>query len=199
MDLIRASSNADLEATAAVLADAFTTDPVMAWAFPDPASRPRILQAMFGLVAEHVYLPTGSCSIGEDAAALWRPMPAEDDDSFWSEHGAEFVVAVEGQAERLGMLSEAMAAHHPADPHRYLLAIGIRPSAQGRGLGGALLDYSLRGIDQRGESVYLEATSVRSRVLYERHGFEVIGEFSVADSPLLWPMWREPRRPEDPS
>ncbi len=42
---------------------------------------------------------------------------------------------------------------------------------------------------------YLEATSPRSRALYERHGFEVTAELrATADSPPMWAMWREPAR-----
>lgn len=28
--------------------------------------------------------------------------------------------------------------------------------------------------------------------LYERHGFEVTGEYGPAGGPSLWSMWREP-------
>ena len=38
---------------------------------------------------------------------------------------------------------------------------------------------------------YLEASSPRNRVLYERHGFQVTEQFSLAPaSPPLWRMWR---------
>jgi GNAT superfamily N-acetyltransferase len=67
------------------------------------------------------------------------------------------------------------------------------PGAQGHGLGGALLAHTLRLADAAGEPAYLEASSTRSRVLYERHGFEVTGELSVDGSPPMWPMWRAPR------
>ncbi len=34
---------------------------------------------------------------------------------------------------------------------------------------------------------------MRSRALYERHGFEVTGEFNLpSGGPPLWQMWREP-------
>ncbi|MFJ8632616.1 hypothetical protein [Streptomyces sp. NPDC093568] len=40
----------------------------------------------------------------------------------------------------------------------------------------------------------LEASSVRSRRLYERLGFEPEGEpIALPDGPRMWPMWREPR------
>ena len=190
---VRAATSDHLDALAEVLADGFVDDPVMSWVFPDAASRPRLLQAMFGFLAEHRYLPYGQCTIAPDAAALWRPIGVESSDEFWEEHGSDFVAAVEGQIERLDALSEAMGEHHPHEPHRYLLAIAVRPATQGRGLGGILLAHTLAEADERGEPAYLEATSPRNRVLYERHGFETIAEFAVDDSPTLWPMWRAPR------
>jgi hypothetical protein len=39
---------------------------------------------------------------------------------------------------------------------------------------------------------YLEASSPQNRKLYERHGYETMGELIVSDSPALYPMWRLP-------
>ena len=48
--------------------------------------------------------------------------------------------------------------------------------------------------DRDGVAAYLEASSPRNRVLYERHGFEVTEEFTLGrGSPPLWRMWRAPR------
>jgi len=165
------------------------------WVFPDMTTRPRLLEAMFGFVAEHIYLPVGRSVIADDAAALWLPAGVTDTDEFWVEHGEAFAVSIDGQMERLAALSEAMDEHHPADDCWYLLAMGVRPSAQGRRSGGRMLAHTLEQIDEANEPAYLEASSLRSRALYERHGFEVIGEFTVQDSPPMWPMWRAPAQP----
>ncbi|MEZ5282712.1 MAG: GNAT family N-acetyltransferase [Acidimicrobiales bacterium] len=188
------ASPADTATFAVVLGDAFSNDPMMSWAFPDPATRPRILESMFGLIALHRYLPAAmSTKCGDDAVALWtRPTETARDD-FYEKHGAEFAAALAGHTERISKMGEAMAAHHPTEPHAYLLAIGVRSASQGRGLGSLLLAHTLAEADRRGEPAYLEATSPRSRALYERHGFEVTGEITVDDSPSMWPMWREPR------
>jgi ribosomal protein S18 acetylase RimI-like enzyme len=90
-------------------------------------------------------------------------------------------------------LMALMDEHHPHDPAYYLLAIGVRPASQGKGVGSALLSPVLEQCDRGGEAAYLEATSERSRKLYERHGFEVIGQFAPVGGPPLWPMWRSPR------
>ena len=71
--------------------------------------------------------------------------------------------------------------------------VGVDPDWQGRGLGAALMRPILDRCDADGVAAYLEASSPRNRVLYERHGFVVTKELSVADSPSLYGMWRAPR------
>lgn len=186
----------DLDTVASVLADAFTDDPLMEWAFPDDAARPRLLHAMFTLLAEHRYLPMGDSVVDTaGAASLWQPPSPEGggDDAFWEHHGGDFAAALDGQVERIATIGVAMADHHPPEPHWYLLAVGTQPAVQGRGLGGALLGHTLARVDEAREIAYLEASSPRSRALYERHGFEVTGELTVEDSPPVWPMVRPAR------
>jgi len=98
---------------------------------------------------------------------------------------------------RLGLAFWArmrMEARHPKrPPSYYLAAIGVEPAGQGRGEGSALLEPMLERIDAEGACAYLEASTPRSRVLYERHGFVQTGEIGLPrGGPSIWPMWREP-------
>jgi GNAT superfamily N-acetyltransferase len=87
-----------------------------------------------------------------------------------------------------------MEKKHPHEQHYYLPIIGVAPDWQGKGFGGALLRPILDRCDSKGLPAYLEASSMRSRALYERHGFELVEELKVAeDAPPLWRMWREPK------
>ncbi len=192
MTRVRHADPSDLAEVTASISDAFMDDPLMSWALPDADSRLDRLAGLFGYLAEHRYLALGQSVVADGGAALWLPEGADDDD-FWEAHGPAFTAAMGGESERLGAMSEAMDAHHPHDPHRYLMAIGVHRSNQGRGLGGEMLDFALADVDAAGEAAYLEATSPQSRALYQRHGFIDLGEFTVADGPPLWPMWREPR------
>jgi GNAT superfamily N-acetyltransferase len=71
--------------------------------------------------------------------------------------------------------------------------IGVAPGRQGEGLGTALIGSVLDRCDREGLPAYLEASSVRSRRLYERLGFEPAGPvLQLPDGPAMWPMWREP-------
>ncbi|MEV6283136.1 GNAT family N-acetyltransferase [Kribbella sp. NPDC051770] len=156
-----------------ILTAAFADDPLVHWLFPDPADRDhrqaRFYRAQLPFAQTHV--------IGTEAAALWlkvlAPAPAPDGDG------------------RLQELGRALAGRHPREPHLYLSCMGVIPGRRGAGLGSELLRDGLEGAEL---GVYLEASSPRSRDLYLRHGFADLGEpVQVADSPLLWPMFKENR------
>jgi len=194
MDEPRLATAADLDPMVEVLADAFFEDPLFGWFFPDPVTRPGLTERMFSFLGAHLFVPLGQCAaFGDAAAAFWQPPGEGVDDAFWAEHGAGFAAVLDGHMEKLGAIGVAMEEHHPTDPCWYLGMLGVRSGAQGRGLGGRLLEFTLERVDEAGEAAYLEASTPRNRSLYERNGFEVIGEISVDDSPTLWAMWRPPR------
>jgi ribosomal protein S18 acetylase RimI-like enzyme len=87
-----------------------------------------------------------------------------------------------------------MEGRHPRKPpHWYLAVMGVDPQWQGRGIGSKLMRPALETLDAEGMPAYLEASTPRSRALYERHGFAVTGEFNLpSGGPPLWQMWREP-------
>jgi GNAT superfamily N-acetyltransferase len=93
----------------------------------------------------------------------------------------------------LASFSEQQANHHPHGSCWYLPMIGVDPMRQGKGYGSLLLDHALAICDRESLPAYLESTSPRSRALYERHGFEAIGEIQAGKSPPMWPMLRKPR------
>jgi ribosomal protein S18 acetylase RimI-like enzyme len=194
----RTATADDLEGVVGTLTASFQHDPLMSWSFPDPDVRPRRLATLWRLLAGELYLPGGDCATlpDHDAVSLWNRHGAPDRDEFWEQHGERFHEEMEGDLDRSALIGAAMAEHHPHHTdHWYLMAIGVRPDAQGRGLGGVLLAHTLAELDERGDAAYLEATSPRGRRLYERFGFEVTGEFAPDGGPPLWPMWREPSPP----
>lgn len=77
----------------------------------------------------------------------------------------------------------AMAAHLDrlrrgivGGPTWYLRALGVEPSLQGRGIGGALLAHGLARADRDGLPCYLETMNERDLRFYERHGFRIAHE-----------------------
>jgi GNAT superfamily N-acetyltransferase len=179
---------------------AFLDDPVMTWVFRDASRRRAQLSALWRHLATGVYLPAGGCTALAEpgaevaATALWRP-PDAPENQYFEEHIEDLVTDLGEDLARLGTVGDLMGEHHPEEPHWYLLALGTRPERQGHGLGARLLGHTLTELDRSGTAAYLEATSPRSRALYERHGFEVTGVIELPeDGPLLWPMWRPPAR-----
>jgi GNAT superfamily N-acetyltransferase len=194
---VRTASADDLAGLVDVLTAAFHDDPLMSWAFPDRAVRPVRLRGLWAFLGGEGYLPFGASTMvpgdsGADAAALWLAPGQELGDAFWEDRGHAFATALENDIERVSLLGDLMHAHHPREPHWYLLAIGVSPDRQGGRLGSALLAHTLSYADETGTPAYLEATSPRSRALYERVGFVATGELAPPDGPPMWPMWREP-------
>jgi ribosomal protein S18 acetylase RimI-like enzyme len=168
---------------------AFVADPVLRWVYP---SASRYLTWFPGLV--RIFggsaFATGSadCADGYCGAALWVAPGSEPDEQAIEEllQGSIDEDRQEAAFEFLGQMDE----HHPKEPVWYLPFIGVDPGHQGRGHGSALLMIGLARADRDGLPAYLEASAPRNRALYERHGFEVVGEIQAGDSPPLWPMLR---------
>lgn len=98
-----------------------------------------------------------------------------------------------GRNRRTGIaLFDAVEKRHPTQPHWYLALLGVDPTRQGRGLGRALLDPVLTRCDETLESAYLETQKPENLPFYERFGFQILDEVSVAGSPPVWLMWRDP-------
>jgi GNAT superfamily N-acetyltransferase len=184
---------ADLDTVAGVLAEAFHDDPVFRWCLPDPARRAEILPGFFGLVASALHIYDDIHLSPSGGAALWVPAgepPVPEDEAAAFESGMADLLG--GDGERVVAIDELLSTHHPAQPNHYLWFIGVRPGAQGGGVGTTLLTSRLARCDREGFPAYLDATSEQNRRLYERHGFVVLDELTVADSPPIWPMWRTP-------
>jgi GNAT superfamily N-acetyltransferase len=65
---------------------------------------------------------------------------------------------------------------------------------QSRGLGEQVLAPVLALCDTQGLPACLESSNPRNVPFYERNGFEVMREFSVAENgPVIRPMRRKPR------
>lgn len=195
IDIARATSK-DVPRLSRTLARAFDHDPVLSWVVPDADMRRQRLPSVFAAFAE-LYLTHDETYLAGECvgAALWapagsEPVPEEHAESF----GAQLAAALGEAAERALELDERLEEHHPDQDCAYLQFMGVVPEHQGRGLGSRLLTAVLDGCDASGTPAYLEATSPDNRRLYQRHGFEVVGELALPMGPSLWRMWREPRQ-----
>jgi ribosomal protein S18 acetylase RimI-like enzyme len=189
----RLATPRDRASIATTLSAAFHDDPVFQWCVPDDTHRAAALPGVFGAIADG-FVPLGSTRVTADAtgAALWAP-PGTAADVDADAMRAALAPLPAGDAARFEAVVALLDAHHPHEPCWHLQFVGVRPERQGRGVGGALLRGVLDRLDEDAAPAYLEATSEHNRRLYARHGFRVVQELRVADSPPLWAMWRDPR------
>lgn len=182
---------ADIPALSATFAEAFQSDPVMAWCYPDDDRRAQILPDAFRVLLEHTIPHGGVESVnGEVSGSIWLPPTAAIDEEAMV---GEFVEISGEYAERVVTTFELLGDHHPTEEeHQYLFILGTRGAWQSKGLGSALIRSVTVGCDRDGVGAYLEATSDSNRSLYERHGFQVTEELQLPGGPPLWCMWRIP-------
>jgi ribosomal protein S18 acetylase RimI-like enzyme len=193
---VRKVCGEDLPEIVGALARSFYDDPIFRWIVPNDSQRLARLQRGFDLFIRGVWF------VHDEAYTTDRVIGG----SFWMPPGKwhlslfaqlrllpSMALITRGDLPRLLRLLNAIEAKHPHERHYYLPMIGIAPEWQGCGFGSALLRPMLERCDREAIGAYLEASSARSRALYERHDFEVVEELRVKDSPPMWLMWRKPR------
>jgi len=169
---------------------AFATDPVIRWLLPDAREflrrYPGFADAFAGLAIDR-----GTAYVTDDmeAVAMWLAPDAEIDQERLQAYVAEnFPPAALAD---VGAVMEQLAHYHPHDAW-YLPFIGVDVNYQRQGLGAALLKTMTRQLDEAGSFAYLESTNPANISLYQRHGFEALGEVQVGASPVFTPMLRRP-------
>lgn len=181
---------------AAILASAFTHDPVLAWM----CGKPGVYSALFRSEAEAHYKHHGHIYINRDqtGAAMWLPAGASFESPL---HWRLLDVVVklftsrglEGLKRGI-QLEKFMTNRHPPEPHFYLRSIGAVLGSQGQGIGSALIEAGLEACDQQAMPAYLESSNAKNNPLYRRHGFEIVGEAQLPEAgPRIWFMRREAR------
>jgi ribosomal protein S18 acetylase RimI-like enzyme len=192
MTAISVAPTSERQRAIAVVNAAFRNDPVSRWVYPDDAvyesAFPRIIEAMSGRAFDQ---DSAYATSDLGGVALWLPPGIHSDGDAMGALMSETVA--QEMMDDLNGFAEVQAAMHIHEPHWYLPMIGVEPQHQGKGYGSQLLSHALAIADRDGLPAYLESTTPDSRRLYERHGFEVVGEIQFGSSPCMWPMRREPR------
>jgi len=81
---------------------------------------------------------------------------------------------------------------------KHLAILAIRPGRQGQRTGTTMLIVRHATLDTDGTPAFLEASGPDSRRLYLRHGYADYGpRIDLPGGPALYPMWRQPRNPQD--
>lgn len=175
----------DLEWMTDLLTQAFLAEAPTTHLFLGPK---RNLQTSYFMRCSCAYaLLFGECYTTPDrqGVALWL-LPGSTSMSLGRMHKAGMLSAPFRMGLRAFARFMTFAAHtdklHKAAapmPHYYLFALGVLPSAQGKGIGGRLVESMLERIDREALPTYLETQSSRNVGLYSRLGFDV-----AADEPF---------------
>lgn len=83
------------------------------------------------------------------------------------------------------------ARHDPEESHWHLGPVAVDPSAQGKGVGGAMLSAFCQSMDTLGASSYLETDKPANLQFYQRFGFTIVANTDVLGVPN-WFMLRSP-------
>jgi ribosomal protein S18 acetylase RimI-like enzyme len=165
---------------------------MMRWSFPDPSRYFEIARAFIDAFGGHAVEHGSADHVGDFyAVALWL-QPGVTPDSA----AMRAIIEANMPPERLqdgGGLMEQMDRFHPKEAHWYLPLIGTDPAHQGRGYGSTLLAHALERCDRDKLPAYLESSNPANIALYERFGFQLIGEIQSGTSPTLYPMLRKAR------
>jgi ribosomal protein S18 acetylase RimI-like enzyme len=181
---------------ARLLALAFQADPVSCWLIPDPGERYRRQPDFFRVFIDQAFIH-GEVHTTEDrqAVALWfsiNPGATNHEEEVTEQRLRE---ALGPSHTAFSILARLMNAVHPmAIHHAYLPFIGVQPQLWEHGIGRRLMQYKLAALDATGTPSYLEASSERSRTLYQRLGYRQLPQLiPLPNGPMMYPMWREPQ------
>ena len=196
------SRHAEIDAISAILSDAFVNEDGLNYWLKQGREKDRVRKRFFDAAVRDAINPKRDLWVAEAngerlGAAIWlAPGLKSFDWSFLEELMFTplffSISGIKGMA-RARELGAKLTQYHPQQPHAHLAFLGVSPTAQGKGVGSAILKATLAPLDKQGMAAYLEASDQRNVALYLRHGFEVTGEF---DLPGLhfWTMLRQPQR-----
>lgn len=189
---IRAATRADLDRMGALLTVAFAADPFVRWILPDPHLFTQSNYGYARINAEPGFAHGANHIIGDGLGmAIWRPPGVVPDSEAIAENSARTF-----HPDRLTPFFDLLKAcepYHIYQPHWHLSLIAVDPAHGGQGLGSRLLDHGLAICDRDRLPVYLESTNARNLTVYQRHGFDLLAEVSIAGAPARYPMLRPAR------
>jgi GNAT superfamily N-acetyltransferase len=194
---VRPAAPHELPAVGALLAAAFTDDPVWSWLAGRPAAWDERATAWFTAEARSHHRGPGEVLVDHElrGAALWSPPKRWRPSNLEGARLAVPSIRLFGRnTPRALRFLLAMEAEHPRDPgHWYLAVLGTHPDHQGRGVGAALVEAVTERCDQEGLPSYLESSKEANVAFYARLGFVAREPLELLGGPRVWPMWREPK------
>lgn len=185
----------EISSVATLLANAYYDDLFFHWCVADENDRLSIVSEYY-----KIYLQSKGCivHIAENSeqkiigATVWLPHDAEE--SMYEE--IEKAVGKK-YAPYFAEVAEKSHANEPKNtPFYQLVGFGVDESAQGQGIGQALLQYQLEILDKLGIPTYLEASSEFTGAgVYGKFGYELYSDLMhFTDTAVLYPLFRQAKK-----
>jgi ribosomal protein S18 acetylase RimI-like enzyme len=185
-----------------VMGRAFLNDPLWKYLVPDEARRARVVSLSMHILVRY------SLQYGEiyttpalDGVACWltpgKTTPIFSRLARIGIRSAPFQLGWTGFRRYIAVENFCGEVHKRIVPgiHWYLWGLGVKPSRQGQGIGGMLIQPVLARADSDRFPCYLETTNEQNVPFYEKHGFKVVSEGAVPGHGLrAWAMLRDPGR-----
>jgi ribosomal protein S18 acetylase RimI-like enzyme len=192
----RRAKTADATSLSRLFSASFVADPVFDWIARAGAGRANALEEFFFWLLNTRAIPFGETWMSEDCsvAAAWLPpeAPASPGGLVEQLRLLPLFMRLCGipRLMRGSAMADAMERNHPHEPHYYLAFIAVAPRLQGMGLGGAMLEATLKRADLAGVPAYLENSNPKNTRLYQRYGFIARRNIAPVGAPPLIAMWR---------
>lgn len=171
---------AEADAAGGLLTASHHEYPAFRRLFPDPALRSRVMRSIHTAAARDVARHGRALTAHVDGllvgVAFWLapgqfPLsPARKARMTWPL--ARAAATAPSAFARLARTGAAMERSLPDERFWYLMALGVHPDAQRRGVGAALLTASLAMVDTGMQRCYLHTSDPANVVYYQRWGFE---------------------------
>lgn len=184
--MIRRAVRADVPGIARTLGRAFEDDPAYIAMFP--TERVERGTKLIARLLDVVYLEHDEVWVSDDlrAVAVWAP-PGKWHVTLGQQLRLFTLAPTFGTRSILGLrMLAGIESKHLKAPHHYLAFLGVDPDAQGRGLGGAVL----QPVFERGGDQYLETTNPKNHGFYRRQGFKPVDTIELPANVVATTMLR---------
>jgi GNAT superfamily N-acetyltransferase len=195
---ILAAEEPDVTPAADCLAAAFADDPQMGFFFSgDPAQRQGLVTEFFSiLMAARLALGMPVLLLKSEGRILGAAMGYDTQRPEWLPvHQEGWALLQQRQASMASRFEKADAIsekYKPQEPHFYLGVLGVHPSIQGKGAGGALIKAycDLAERDTVSTGTFLETAQRKNLAFYERCGFQLRGQSELAPEKPFWCLFK---------
>jgi ribosomal protein S18 acetylase RimI-like enzyme len=194
---VRRATPDDRPAVVEVLSSALRDEPMVWWPLGAHGDGD-VLRSLFDILTD-AYLPLGAFWVSDDLAgvAAWlAPPDAQRFSEIEVPTRQRIRPLTDDAGSRYDIFWDWIGTGIPPEPCFFLDMLAVRPDAQGRGVGRALVDDGLRRAFAARAPAFLETATPGNVALYEHLGFRVVGmEEPPGGGPTVWFMRADPPAP----